>query len=86
MSDTYFPSSQCTDGRFTGKGVVAFSLRSYQNSPTASFWKITLKPKQTEKATSVSSRGITLPVEESFLHIVLKVYSSFHDFTTPGAI
>ena len=37
MSDTYFPSSQCTDGRFTGKGVVAFSLRSYQNSPTASF-------------------------------------------------
>ena len=40
-----------------------------------------------KKATSVSSRGITTwPVDESFLHIVLKVYSSFHVFTTPGAI
>lgn len=43
LINTYLPISQWIEGRVTGRGVVAFSIRLYQNSPTASFWKTTLQ-------------------------------------------
>ena len=42
LINTYLPISQRIEGRVTGRGVVAFSIRLYQNSTTASFWKTTL--------------------------------------------
>ena len=43
LINTYSPISQWIEGRVAGRGVVAFSIRLYQNSPTASFRKTTLQ-------------------------------------------